>query len=474
MTNDLSCFFQPEGVAVIGASNRTGSWGNRITQGLIASRYPGALYPVNSTTDNVLGLKAYPGLREIPGPVDLAVVAIPAESLWKTLEDCALKGVKGVVIISSGFGEVKDEGKRLEERIAVFGRENNIRILGPNVSGIYDLHAGFYAAGGDPERMIPSRMSFVCQGGFAVHNIVNHAYARGIGIGKFVQTGNEADLQSTDFVEFLGDDPHTEVILMYIEGLKDPKRFLKVAKEITPKKPIIFYKGGKSHDGSRAAASHTGAMAGSFDLYRALIKQARCIMATHFETILDFGKALTYYPHLRGPRIGIATQGGSWGVMLTDQLSLKGFSVPELSDSLQKDIRGLGFPSRASTKNPIDFGAAGETFEIEKRVRIIECLLSSPELDAVIIHGYGQIGLTSESLPDWVTKWQEEEEEVLRKAVRLMGTYAKPLLIGSHITHFESATIRNLVMGGIPVYNRLEDIIDILGALQVDGINRFS
>ncbi len=474
MKNDLSFFFKPKGVAVIGASNRGGSWGNRIVRGLVMSGYPGPVYLVNPNSDQVLGLPVYPSLVDIPGEVDLAVIAIPAEMLWKALEGCALKGVKGVVVITAGFGEVRREDKAIEEKMALFGRKNNIRILGPNVSGIYNLHDRFFAAGEDPSRVIPTKMSFICQGGFAVHSIVDYAFSRGIGIGKFVQTGNEADLQSIDFLECLGDDPETEVILMYVEGLKDPRRFLKIAGRITSNKPIIICKGGQSLAGNRAATSHTGVMAGSFDLYQGLFRQARCIMATSFETILDLGRALTYYPPLRGNRIGIVTQGGSWGVMLTDQLSLNGFVVSEFSGALQDKIRDLGLPDRASSKNPVDFGAAVGVLNVQRRIQIIETLMSSLELDAVLIHGYGQVGMRSETLNSWVTHWQEGEEEVLKGGVEVMRKYHKPFLIGSHASPFENTTIKNLIRNGIPTYERLGDLIDILRAMRSDAIHRFS
>jgi acyl-CoA synthetase (NDP forming) len=310
-------------------------------------------------------------------------------------------------------------------------------------------------------------MSFICQGGFAIHNVVNRGRSKGIGLGKFVHTGNEADLQCTDFLEFLGKDPETQVILMYIEGIREPRRFLKIARSVTPTKPIIVYKGGSSGAGNRAAASHTGALAGKVDIYRALFRQSGCIMAPTFETILELGHAFTFYPQLTGSRVGIVTMGGSWGVMLTDHMSRKGFRVPELSPSLQERLRDLGMPYRASTRNPVDFGAAGFTLVKEDRLAIMEALLSSPEIDALIYHGYGLKGMESDALPKWVRERQKDEEELLRKAVEVMRAHGKPLIIGCHMSHLESATVRNLVQDGIPVFSRLQDIADCLWSLYL-------
>lgn len=467
-SHGLSFFFDPKGVAVVGASNKPGSWGYRITDGLIARGYKGELHLVNPNAREVQGLKAYPRLSQVPGEVELAIIAIPADKLWDALKDGAKKGVRGVVIITSGFGEaLGDEGKQVEEEMTRFCRENGIRIVGPNVSGIYNLHRDFCAAGENPRNLIPSNISFICQGGFAIHNVVNRGRSKGIGLGKLVHTGNEADLQCTDFLEFLGKDPETQVILMYIEGIREPRRFLQIARSVTPTKPIIVYKGGRSGAGNRAAASHTGVLAGNVDMYHALFRQSGCIMAPTFETILELGHAFTFYPQPTGKRIGIVTMGGSWGVMLTDHLSRKGFRLPELSPSLQKRLRHLGMPYRASTKNPVDFGAAGFTLVKEKRLAIMEALLSSTEIDALIYHGYGLKGMDSEALPKWVGERQKDEEELLRKAVEVMRAYGKPLLIGCHMSHLESATVRNLVQDGIPIFSRLEDIADCLWSLTL-------
>ncbi len=463
---DLSFFLNPDSVAVIGASTRPGTWGNRIAAGLIESGYPGRLYLVNPSTKELFGLPSYSGLEEVPEDIELVVMTIPAERLWQALEGCARKRTRGVVIISSGLGETNRLGKRMEQEIVAFCRGKNIRIIGPNVSGIYNLHANFYATGGNPSRLKASRMSFICQGGFAVHNIISRAHSKGIGIGKFVQTGNEADLQCTDFLDLLGTDPETDAILMYIEGIKDPRRFLSLARRIAPQKPIVVYKGGKSGAGNRAAASHTGALAGEAQIYDGFFEQARCLQSLRFETIVDLGKALITFPPLKGSRIGIVTEGGSWGVMLTDYLAMEGFQVPGFSRELQAALRASGMPVRASTKNPVDTGAGRGTLTVENRISILEHLLSSDEIDGVVLHGYGTIGLDPQRTPEWITAHQGEEEEVLRRAIALMNQYQKPLLFGSHASQFESQTIRSLVRDDALFFSRLEDIVETLSMMR--------
>lgn len=463
----LSFFFDPKSVAVIGASNRFGSWGNMIIRGLITHNYPGQLYPINLGVKEVLGISAYRSLSEVPGGVEVAVIAIPAEKLHGALRDCAKKRVRGVIIITSGFGEaLGDEGKKKEERIALFGRRYGIRIIGPNVSGIFNLHKNYYAAAANPIFMTPSKMTFICQGGYAVNNVVNRAHSKGLGVGKFVHTGNEADLQCTDFLEFVRKDRDTEVILMYIEGLKDPRRFLEIARKTSQEKPIIVYNGGRTEDGARAAASHTGAVASSYGIYRGFFEQAGCIQAPDFESILELGHAFMFYPPLKGRRVAVLTMGGSWGVMLTDRLCQKGLKVQELSTVLQEKLRDIGMPYRASTKNPVDIGAAGISLGMNARISIIEALLSDREIDAVVVHGFGQIGTESDILPEGIRKRQRDEEETLRRGVELMRRYDKPFVIGSLMSHFESPTIRNLVLEGIPSFTRLEEIADLLATLH--------
>ncbi|MBW1803752.1 MAG: CoA-binding protein [Deltaproteobacteria bacterium] len=471
-SNDISFFLNPSSVAIIGASTRPGTWGNRIARGLVESKFAKSLYLINPATSELFGLPCYAGLDDVKGSVELAIISIQADLLWEALEACARRSVKGAIIITSGFGETETGGKYSEKDIADFGRDNHIRFIGPNVSGIYDLHANFYATGGNFFGIRASNMSFLCQGGFAVHNIVNRAHARGIGIGKFIHTGNEADLQCTDFLDFLGEDAETDAILMYLEGLNRPREFLKIARKIGPQKPIVVYKGGQSLAGQRAASSHTGAMAGPFEIYRGFFRQARCILASRFETIVELGRALLYYPPLKGSRIGIVTEGGSWGVMLTDYLSRNGFHVPELSESTQRLLRLAGMPYRASTKNPVDLGAAGDALKVRDKVSIVDALLSRPELDAVIIHGYGTFGRAADSPPEWMRVRQENEERVLRRSIEVMAHHGKPLIIGCHSSPFESDTVRNLTHDNIPVISRLEDIIEILSAMRLYEIYR--
>ena len=462
-SGDISFFFDPKSVAVIGASERIGSWGHLITRGLVERNYPGRIFPVNPNARSVLGIPTYSSLSEVPGDVAVVFIAIPAEKLQSALTDCAKKKARGAVIISSGFGEaLGEDGKKKEKEIALFGEKNGIRIIGPNVSGIFNTSRNFHAAAANPAIMSPSKMTFICQGGYAVNNLMDRAYSKGISVGKFVQTGNEADIQCIDFLELEGKDPDTEVILMYIEGLKEPRRFLDIAREITPQKPVIIYKGGETDEGTRAAASHTGAMAGVSGIYHGLFEQAGCIKAPNFESMLELGHAFQFYPPLRGPRIAIFTMGGSWGVMLTDCLISKGLQVPELSLALQKKLRDIGMPYRASTENPVDIGAAATSLDMDAWGALVNALLEAEEIDAVIIHGIGQPGLKSESVPDAILKRREAEEEFLRMGVKLMKRYDKPLLIGNLMSPLESPTIKNLALDGIPAFTRLQDIADFL------------
>ena len=463
---DLSSFFNPGSVALIGASNSFGTWGNMVLRGLISQNESRKIYPINPRDPEILGIHAYPSLTEVPGEVELAIIAIPAEKLDVALTDCARKGVKGVVIITSGFSEARGHTGREEERnLALFGKRSGFRVLGPNISGVFNLHDNFIASSANPVFLTKSNISFICQGGYGPLNIIAKGHFKGFGVGKFIHTGNEADLECTDFLKVLGDDPDTEVILMYVEWLKDPRRFLQIAREITEKKPVIIFKGGDSGDGARAAASHTGAMAGSSQIYHGLFQQAGCIQAMDFESMLEMGNAFTFYPGLKGPRIGIMTWGGSWGVMLVDNLCSKGLQVPEFPVGLQQRLRDIGMPYRASVKNPVDVGAAGISLDMDAWVSIVDALLSTESIDGLVVHGLGRIGVDFNALPDQMRDFQKVEEAFLRKTVEIMRTYEKPLVIGSVMSHHESLTVRNLLRDGILCFTRLADISNLLSML---------
>jgi succinyl-CoA synthetase alpha subunit len=243
---DSDVFLNPGSVAVIGASERPGSWGSFIMRGLLSSNFPGHIYPVNSRAGQVFGIPAFRHIAQINSPIDLAVCAIPEKFVKETIEACGQKGVKGITVITAGFAETSDQGRQQQASLAGLARSLGIRLIGPNVSGTFNLHAGFNASSIPADDLLSTPIAAACQGGYAFYDILSSGKAKGLGVGKFIHTGNESDLTVTDFLQAFGKDPEVKAIVMYIEALRDGKRFMEIAGEVTRTKPVVVYKAGRT------------------------------------------------------------------------------------------------------------------------------------------------------------------------------------------------------------------------------------
>jgi len=464
MPTELDVFLQPRSVAVIGATERLGSWGSFIMEGLLSFQCPGKIYPVNHHSSTVYGIKTYPDVKSIPDSVELAVLTVPEVSVERVVQDCCEKGVKGITIITAGFGEAIEGGRAREEAIAKLARAHGVRVIGPNVSGTLNLHAGFNAS--PLQHLLATPLAGISQGGYAFGDLLASGYGRGMGLGKFIHTGNECDLQVTDFLDYFGKDPQVRGIVMYLETLRDGRRFLDVARRVGRDKPIILHKAGRTSGGIRAARSHTGAMAGSKEVYRAALQQVNVILSPSMELLLPLGHALIERPPMRGKRVAIVTMGGSWGVVLSDRLEEEGLVVPELSLSAQARLRSLGMPPRASTSNPVDIGAAGPTaLSAERLIEIGRVIIASGEVDALILHGLGRAGFVRNETPAGRKIWLEVEKQVMRGYDGLQQEFHKPVILGSHHSCWESQTISELQGEGLRVLNRLGEIAQILSRM---------
>jgi acetyl-CoA synthetase (ADP-forming) len=465
---ELKVFLRPRSVAVIGASDTPGTWGSFIMEGLLAWKYPGKIYPVNRNGNSVYGIPSYRDIRDIPDTVDLAVVAVPQEVLGETLLGCASRGVKGVTIISAGFGEVDGEGQCREKQLRELACSLGMRLLGPNVSGTFNLHAGFNASGAPARHLVPSPLAAVCQGGYAFYDLLAAGGGRGMGVGWFVHTGNEGDLEVTDFLELLGRDPQVKGILMYLEALRDTRRFMEAAREVTSHKPVLVFKAGRTAGGARAARSHTGALSGEYRIYAGAFRQAGVLVCPSMDLLLSLGHVLVERPLMRGNRVGIMTMGGSWGVSLTDELERRGMVVPELSHGLQEVLRGLGMPPRASTKNPVDIGAAGISYHLslDNVVSMAREMLCSGELDGLIFHGLGRPGMAREREADRARGvFLAVEVRLMREIQGLERETGRPVLLGCCLSPWESQAVCDLNAEGIRTYQRLDEMAWALALL---------
>ena len=465
VNQQLNVFLSPKSVAVIGATERQGSWGSFIMKGLLSRPYQGTIYPVNRNAGSVFGLRAYKDVEQIPESPELAIFTIPEVSVEETIRKCGQKGVRGITVITAGFGEAVVDGKHREAEMVRLARSYGMRLLGPNVSGTFNLHAEFNASASPEQHLTKNSIAAICQGGFAFYDLLAHGHYRHMGAGMFVHTGNEADLTSTEFLEHIGFDPEIKAVIMYIEALKEGRRFADAAREISKTKPIIVYKAGKTPDASRAAQSHTGSLAGAYAIYEGALDQSNVVFAPTMELLLPLGDALVERPPMRGNRVAILTMGGSWGVALTDTLEAEGLRVPELSVTLQSRLRELGMPIRASVKNPVDIGASGLFFDQRLLITLGREILQSGEADALILHGMGRPGMLNENAPERLRIFLEINKEIVRGYVELEKAFGIPVLIGSIFSSSESQVTHDLNQEGIRVYDRLDEIAQILSRM---------
>jgi len=466
---NLEVFFNPKSVAVIGASQRPVSWGSFIMQGLLSTGFTGRIYPVNRHSEEVYGIPTVNDVSELKDSVDLAIVVVPDESVEETVAACGRHGIRGVTIVSAGFGEISERGKEREASLVRIANDSGMRILGPNVSGSFNFHAAFNASPYRPKRPIQTALAAVCQGGYAMYDLLASAAHRGMGVGQFIHTGNECDLTVTDFLEHFGLDPLTEGILAYIEGIRDGKRFNQIAREVTRRKPIVLYKAGQSTGSARAAHSHTGALSGQKQIYDGIFRQVGIIVSPTMELLLPIGHALIERPRLRGPRVGIVTMGGSWGVALTDSLESAGLPVPEFSPRLRKALAATGLPDRASTRNPLDWGASGLFGSADILLQLARDILESGEVDALVVHGFGRPGLHDEDTPDAMKAFLVIEKQMMQGVQSLEKEMRIPVLIGSHHSIWESQAIFDLNAQGIRIYNRLDEMAQLLSLMLEYG-----
>lgn len=462
---DFEALLRPRSIAVIGATERADTWGHWMVRKLLSGEFPGQVYPINRRAKEILGQPTYPTVGAVPDFIDLAIIAIPAAQVFEAVKDCAENGVKVALVITAGFSEARQDGQQQEQEMVAYARARGLRLVGPNISGIINLHYGLLAHPAERSYLCPTPISFICQGAYAISDLAAREASARRGFGKFLHTGNEADISVIDFLQYCGSDPETQGICMYIEGLRDGRQFLEVARRIAPQKPIVVFKAGITQDGSRAAASHTASFAGSAAMYRGLFRQAGLVQAPSFEVTLSLAHALLEMPPLRQPNVAVVTLGGSWGVMLTDALVQQGLHVPEFPPEVQNTLRLLGMPERASVKNPVDFGAAFGALSVETRLHVVETLLTSEKIGGVVVHGYGAPGFLPDDAPDRVRQNMEADKAFLRSLVGLQERYYKPVLLATAMTPLESQMVMELIAEGLRFQHRLDDIAAVMAAL---------
>jgi acetyl coenzyme A synthetase (ADP forming)-like protein len=402
----LESFFNPQSVAVVGASRDPEKLGYAVLSNLKDGGYSGKLYPVNPKTDEILDLTTYASVLDIPDPVDLAVIVIPYKFVPAVFEQCGQKGIPAVVVISAGFREAGREGLERERELIDIAKNYGIRLIGPNCLGVIDtatpLNASF-AAGMPPSGPI----AFMSQSGALGTAVLDIAMAGRIGFSKFVSLGNKADVSEIDLLEAWGDDADSDIILIYVEGVPDGQKFIEVARQVTRHKPVVAIKSGVTASGSRAVSSHTGSLAGSEAAYKAAFRQAGVIRATSMEAVFDYARALAYQPLLQGDRIGIVTNAGGPGILATDALEHAGLEIPRLSHETVEALTDY-LPGAASAANPVDVLGDALADRYQHSVRLV---LNDPNVDGLIVVVTPQAMTEIEETAHAVGKMSQESDK---------------------------------------------------------------
>jgi acetyltransferase len=352
-----NAFFKPQSVAIIGASVKK-VFGSTIPRTLIELGYRDNLYLVNPHQKEIEGMPVYARITDIPHPIELAIVVVPGARVPDVIRGCLAKGVQAVIIESAGFSEIGPEGARLEEEIKELIRGSHMRIIGPNCIGIINTHERFATTEVNFNELREGNIGVIAQSGVFGNILTDWAPTQNLAFSKVITIGNRIDVDETDMVYYLADDEKTDVIVLYLEGVKDGHRFIRALSEVTPKKPILVYKSGRTEQGRKAAASHTGSISGEDVLYEGLFRQAGAIRAYSFQELFDMARVFGDEPLMTGPNVGIVTCSGSLGVMAADECARLGLQFPALLPDAVAELSDQA-PPWMKIGNPLDVGPSG-------------------------------------------------------------------------------------------------------------------
>lgn len=376
----LKSIFAPKNVAVIGATEKEGSVGRTILWNLISNPFGGAVFPVNPKRPSLLGIKAYPSITDIPDPIDLAVIVTPSSSIPGIIEECGQSGVKGAIVISAGFKEIGPEGVELERQLLQNARKYKMRVVGPNCLGVMNPISGLnatFAAG----MARPGKLAFISQSGALCTAVLDWSFKENVGFSAFVSVGSMLDVDWGDLIYYLGNDPHTESIVMYMETIGDARSFMSAAREVALTKPIIVIKPGRTEGAARAAASHTGSLTGSDEVLDAAFQRCGVLRVNTIGEIFSMAEVLGRQPRPKGPRLSILTNAGGPGVLATDALITTGGELAPLSPETMEKFNEF-LPSAWSHNNPIDIiGDASP----ERYAKALEVAAEDPNSDGLLV-----------------------------------------------------------------------------------------
>ena len=451
----------PSGIAVVGASADPTKRGYKAMVGLINGGYQGHIYPINPKADHILGVQAWPSLTEMPGCPELALLCTPAATVPALIAECGRRGVKGAVILASGFGETGEEGAALEAQMMEIARAHGVRIIGPNTSGMFNLHHQINLLALDNVK--PGDIGIVSQSGNMLLSLALEAQHNGqVGFSTYVGPGNQSDIGFNDYLRYLGEDEHTRVATLYVEGFRDGQQFLKVARDVTAMKPVVVYKSGATEQGQKAASSHTGALAGSYQMTVDLLRQAGVSVVQYSDEILPVAEGLGRLQKAPGKRVAVISDGGGQATIAADRLSEAGLTLAELSDATRSALREVLLP-QASTLNPVDVAGSSDA-NPSLLASCIELVMADEGVDSVFL-----VGMLGGYSLRFAESLMGDEMRGAERMVELAQASEKPLVIYSLYAPIKPPALRRLHEAGLPVYSSIEHAVRVLAALGERG-----
>jgi len=463
MNKSLERVFNPHSIAVIGASEVPGKAAERRTRSLLEGGFDGDVYLINPKRSELFGRKAYPNITDVGKEVDLAMLVIAPRFLVSAIADSVKMGVKGVIIITAGLGEAGGEGKKIEADILNTAAKTGVCVIGPNCSGMFSASSNMNLLG--VPRLAKGPISVLAQSGNVIDSLTHYARMRGLGFSKIISLGNAIGASFPDYIDYLKDDPETKVIITYLEGIKDGDRLVRTARETIKNKPIIALKVGRSAAGARAAASHTGSLAGDDLIVDAAFKQAGIVRVANIDELFDMAEVFCNCPLPNGNRVAILSEGGGDNSIAADNAEIHGMEVPVLSRETQEKIKPFllqGMPA----SNPIDYGGTAE----ENPHMITECVkvcMQSDEVDGIYITGF--FGGFKDIIAPHVA---ELEEQTSRDLVELVKQFKKPLFVNTSFARGAIKSLDILKSAGIPVMESSQRSSQCLSDLMKFAINR--
>jgi acetate---CoA ligase (ADP-forming) len=460
----LDRIFNAESVAIIGASKDETKQGYQVLATLLDEKYEGRIYLVNPKEKTVLGLKCYSSVLEIPGNIDLALIATPAGSLKTIIGELGEKGVAGAVVLAGGFGELGEEGKRFEDELVNLAGEKGVRIIGPNTPGIISVDKGINLAG--IKKVPRGSIAMLTQSGNIALNLIIEAGLKSqTGFNYYVGVGNEADIKFHEYLEYFTEDPDTKVILMYVEGLREGRRFLQQASKTTQVKPIVLYKSGRSAKGSKSAGSHTGVLAGISEVSQSAFRVAGIIEVEHPGEMFPVAESLALLPILQDNSIAILADGGGHATIAADYLTDLGIKLPELEKETRAKLEAI-LPANASLANPIDV-AGGTDQNPAIFADCAEILLGDKNIHGLLIVGlFGGYGIR------FARKLAFIEEDAAHRMGKLVESSRKPIVLHSLYDYAKPHSLELMRYYNIPVFDTLEIACKCVEALSLYGSYR--